>query len=161
MFVVSLSGSKIKKIIFLFVGTFSVFVILFGIFCGHKKMTSVSVDGRTSMTVKDSEEVLNFISSLGWEVDQNPMEVREVVIPGVFDDVYSGYNDIQLSQGFDLQKYAGQRVKRWTFIIRNYPGTEPEDDFVRINILVCDDEVIGGDVCSIKLDGFMHGIFKE
>jgi hypothetical protein len=161
MFVVSLSGSKIKKKFFLFVGIFSVFVILFGIFCGHKKMTCVSVDGRTSMTVKDSEEVLNFISSLGWEVDQNPMEVREVVIPGVFDDVYSGYNDIQLSQGFDLQKYAGQRVKRWTFIIRNYPGTEPEDDFVRINILVCDDEVIGGDVCSIKLDGFMHGIFKE
>ncbi len=161
MFVVSLSGKNLKKKIFLFVGIFITFTILISVFCCRGKMADVAVDGRTSTIISDSEDVLSFISSLGWEVDKNPMEVREVVIPEVFDDVYSNYNDIQLSQGFDLQKYAGRRAKRWTYVIRNYPETKPEDDFIRINILVCDDKIIGGDVCSIKLDGFMHGVFKE
>ena len=56
-----------------------------------------------------------------------------------------------------MQKYAGMKVKRWTYIVRNYPDTLPEDDYIRINILVSDGVVIGGDVCSVKLDGFMHG----
>ena len=88
-------------------------------------------------------------------------EIKTFFIPETFDDVYNNYNQIQTEQGFNLEKYAGQRVKRWTYVIRNYPDTSPTDDFIRINILVSDDIVIGGDVCSVKLDGFMHGFSKE
>ena len=35
------------------------------------------------------------------------------------------------------------------------------EEFIKINILICDNVVIGGDVCSVKLDGFMHGFLKE
>lgn len=161
MFVVSLSGKKFKRVFFLFGGIFLALTVLLGILFAGDKVSNIAVDGRNLTLISNSEDVLSFISSLGWEVDENPMEVREVVIPEVFDDVYSNYNDIQRSQGFDLQKYAGRRVKRWTYVIRNYPETKPEDDFIRINILVCDEKIIGGDVCSIKLDGFMHGVFKE
>lgn len=161
MFVVSLSGKKFKRVFFLFGGIFLALTVLLGILFAGDKVSDIAVDGRNLTLISNSEDVLSFISSLGWEVDENPMEVREVVIPEVFDDVYSNYNDIQRSQGFDLQKYAGRRVKRWTYVIRNYPETKPEDDFIRINILVCDEKIIGGDVCSIKLDGFMHGVFKE
>lgn len=161
MFVVSLSGKKFKRVFFLFGGIFLALTVLLGILFAGDKVSDIAVDGRNLTLISNSEDVLSFISSLGWEVDENPMEVREVVIPEVFDDVYSNYNDIQRSQGFDLQKYAGRRVKRWTYVIRNYPETKPEDDFIRINILVCDERIIGGDVCSIKLDGFMHGVFKE
>ena len=34
-------------------------------------------------------------------------EVKEVIIPEEFDDVYSAYNEIQRSQGFDLTQFAG------------------------------------------------------
>ena len=34
-------------------------------------------------------------------------------------------------------------------------------EYIKINVLVCDGKVIGGDVCSVKLDGFMHGFLKE
>ena len=47
----------------------------------------------------------------------------------------ANYNQIQIQQGFNLEKYAGQRVKRWTYIVRNYPETSPEDDYIRINIM--------------------------
>lgn len=107
-----------------------------------------------------SSQVLAFISTFGWEVNEEPDEVREVVIPAEFDEVYSNYNAIQKKQGYDLLKYAGKRVKRWTYTVLNYPGYE-EEEFIKINVLMCDNEIIGGDVCSIRLDGFMHGFSKE
>lgn len=161
MFVVSVTKSKIKKSII----TASVVLIITLCFVFLMKymgdFQSAQMNNINSHSASNEEEILTFISSYGWEVDKEPVEVRDVVIPEVFDDVYSNYNKIQLEQGFDLQKYSGRRVKRWTYIIRNYPDTTPEDDFIRINLLIKDEQVIGGDVCSVKLDGFMHGLYKQ
>ena len=149
MFVVSLSGSLFKKF---FVPVLSVGVI--ALLCAFsmtsrndflKKDASVIVNGNNASSV----ELKDFISSYGWVVKSEPD-----------DDVYENYNSIQLAQGFDLSSMKGQRVKRWTYTITNYPGYETED-CIKINILVYNGCVIGGDVCSIKLDGFMHGFEKE
>ncbi len=161
MFVVSVSKSKIKKSIYiaLAVIVLSVFFIMLLRCIGFVQSTQTSQ--RISLSAKSEQERLSFISHYGWAVDEEPVEVREVVIPEIFDDVYNNYNEIQIQQGFDLGKYAGQRVKRWTYIVRNYPGTTPEDDYIRLNLLISDGVIIGGDVCSVKLDGFMHGFYKE
>ena len=113
--------------------------------------------GKSGMSIKASthEERMAFISQYGWEVDEEPVEVQEVIIPSEFDDTYTAYNEIQKDQGFDLSVYAGMRAKRWTYKIKNYAGYENKD-CIRVNILVYDGLVIGGDVCSIELDGFMH-----
>ncbi len=95
-----------------------------------------------------------FLKQFGWEVDHQTVEVEEVRIPEVFDDVYKNYNEIQKKQGFDLTKYAGKRVKRYTYTIMNYPNGIKG---VRANLLVYKNKVIGGDICSVALDGFMHG----
>lgn len=161
MFVVSVSKNKIKKALFtaLAVIVLSLFIVL--LIKGLGSIQATQTGAGISLAASSDQERLSFISHLGWDVDEEPVEVREVVIPEIFDDVYSNYNDIQLEQGFDLEKYAGQRVKRWTYVIRNYPETTPEDDYIRINLLVSDGAIIGGDVCSVKLDGFMHGFNKE
>ncbi len=83
--------------------------------------------------------------------------VAEVIIPSEFDDTYKAYNEIQKKQGFDLEKYKGSGVKRWTYEIKNYPGYAEDSGCIRANMLVCDGKVIGGDICSVELDGFMHG----
>lgn len=157
MFVVSVSKNKIKKSIItaivVIVLSFSLVMLIKSV--GNIQSSSTNVS--SSLTVASEEDLLKFISFHGWEVDTQPAEVRDVIIPETFDEVYSNYNQIQIQQGFNLEKYAGQRVKRWTYIVRNYPETSPEDDYIRINILVSDNNVIGGDVCSVKLDGFMHG----
>lgn len=157
MFVVSVSKNRLKKSIITasIVIALSVSLVLILNCLGSVKSSNVSAE--ISLNATSEEEILKFISYFGWEVDSQPAEVRDVIIPETFDEVYSDYNEIQLGQGFNLKKYAGQRVKRWTYIVRNYPDTAPEDDYIRINILVSDDVVIGGDVCSVKLDGFMHG----
>ena len=71
---------------------------------------------------------------------------------------FEKYNEIQKQQGCDLSKYAGKRCKRYTYVIENYPG---QAEGVRANILVYKNKVIGGDVCSVELDGFMHGFAQR
>lgn len=159
MFVVSLSSKKIKKVLLpLLCFVFAVSaVVLFRCFSTTADKTSeVESVGKN---ITDSSQILTFISTFGWEVDEEPDEVREVIIPAEFDDVYNNYNAIQLKQGYDLQKYAGERVKRWTYTIKNYPEYV-DQECIKINILVYKGEVIGGDVCSVRLDGFMHGFSK-
>ncbi len=160
MFVVSLSGSLFKKIVIP-----TVVVGVAALVCTFAKISSPeTVKGEELVSVNGSDatsvELKSFISSYGWSVNEEPDEVREVIIPAEFDDVYTNYNSIQLEQGFDLSSLKGQRVKRWTYTITNYPGYETED-CIKINILVYNGCVVGGDVCSIKLDGFMHGFEKE
>ncbi|WRS27116.1 DUF4830 domain-containing protein [Oscillospiraceae bacterium MB08-C2-2] len=113
----------------------------------------LSQQAKVTTKAKDNQQRVDFICSFGWEIDSEPMEVMEVIIPEEFDETYTAYNSMQMTQGFDLSKFSGKRVKRYSYAVLNYPG-EPE---VRVNLLVSGDKVIGGDVCSTSLDGFMHG----
>ncbi len=159
MFVVSVSKNKIKKSVLIGVVVIVLSVCLVLVLKCLKDSQYLNAGREQTLTAATESDILSFISSCGWQVDEEPVEVRDVIIPESFDEVYSNYNQIQLEQGFNLEKYAGKRVKRWTYIIRNYPDALPTDDFIRINILVSDGVVIGGDVCSVKLDGFMHGFY--
>ena len=98
---------------------------------------------------------VEFLTGLGWKVSDEPVEVRDVVIPLEFDQVYQNYNLIQLDQGFDLTQYAGRRMKCYTYDVLNYPNGEEN---IRVNLLVYKERLVGGDVCSLRLDGFMHGL---
>ena len=62
---------------------------------------------------------------------------------------------IQRQQGFDLERYAGKPAKRYTYEILNYPSGETG---VQANLLLYKTTVIGGEVLSPRLDGFLHGL---
>lgn len=104
---------------------------------------------------KTNEQRLEFARSFGWEIQEEPAEVLEVIIPKEFDNVYEEYNSMQKQQGYDLSKYAGKRCKRYSYVVANHPDAQGAE--VRLNLLVCDNKVIGGDVCSLAPEGFMHG----
>lgn len=100
------------------------------------------------------EERAEFLRGFGWEIEEKPLEICEVVIPKEFDEVYSAYNEIQKDQGYNLLKYKGKTATMYTYKVLNHPSGETE---TRANVLVYKEKVIGGDVCSLNLDGFMHG----
>ncbi len=160
LFVVSVSSRKFKKIGIVVVAVMLVMGVVTIYSCFSDTNNSINKSTATNNVVEGASGILDFISSFGWEVINEPDDVREVIIPVEFDDVYKNYNEIQISQGYDLEKYAGERVKKWSFTITNYPEYE-ECDYIKINILVFEGKVIGGDVCSVKLDGFMHGFALE
>lgn len=107
---------------------------------------------------KTNDQRVEFIGAFGWEVNAEPAEVLEVIIPKDFDEVYKQYNSIQKLQGCDLEPLAGKRCKRYSYEVTNYPGRETG---VRINLLVYKNKIVGGDVCSMDEGGFMHGFAQE
>ena len=162
MFVLSFSTKKTKKIA-LIISFFIGFVAVFSVVlhrCYNGNLRSKNENMIVNNSAMDLSDILVFISNFGYSVKEEPDEVREIIIPVEFNDVYENYNQIQLNQGYDLRDFSGRRVKRWTFTIVDYPGYENKE-YIKINVLVCDGKVIGGDVCSVKLDGFMHGFVKE
>lgn len=121
--------------------------------------TGTRADRRaTQGKAKTDAERAAFIAQFGWEVEAEPLEITEVVIPEEFDDVYTRYNELQKQQGYDLEKQKGERVKRYTYRVMNYPDAEQE---VHISLMVLDGKVIGGDVSSTALGGFMQGFAKD
>lgn len=110
------------------------------------------------MQGKTQEQRIAFLESFGWEVEAEESEIVEVVVPKEFDDVMKQYNELQKKQGCNLEKYAGKRCKRYTYVITNYPG---QTEHIRANILIYNGKIIGGDICSLELEGFMHGFVRE
>jgi hypothetical protein len=108
----------------------------------------------TTVKIENNDDRVNFLTSYGWEVESKPLEFMEIRIPETFNETFEKYNDMQKEQGFDLSKYKNKRVIRYTYRVLNYPTGEED---VCANLLVYKDKVIGGDVCSARLDGFMHG----
>lgn len=155
MFVVSLKSEKLVKIAF---ALFLVLALTIGGIMSVSKRNALPASsiGGITMKAENAEERTAFFSQFGWETDEDPIEVKEVIIPEEFDETYEEYNDIQKQQNLDLEKYKGARVKHWSYSIKNYPGYENTDGIIRGNILVYNGIVIGGDICSTELDGFMH-----
>ena len=155
MFYVSVKSSSLKTVAL--IAAVAIFATIGGVYA-VKKSKSAPVASMNGIVYKadTAEERLSFLSQFGWEVEEEPAEVKEVVIPEEFDDVYNQYNVIQKEQKLDLEKYKGARVKCWSYNVKNYPGYENSDGVIRANMLVLDGVVIGGDISSTELSGFMH-----
>lgn len=152
MFVFSVKSTKLKFALLVIV----IVIAAVSLLLLSDRGSSASADSAVNYSAANAEERIVFLSQFGWEVTEDPVEVAEVIIPSAFDEVYSEYNKIQTGQELDLEPYANIRVKRWTYVVKNYPGYDGKD-CIRANILVYDGRVIGGDICSTELDGFMHG----
>ncbi len=96
---------------------------------------------------------VTFLAQYGWEVEEEPVEIRDVTIPEEFDQVYEEYNEVQKAQGMDLTPFAGKTCQQWIYQVNNYP----EEGTVRATILVYEGQIIGGDISSTELDGFLCG----
>ena len=160
MFVVSVKSDLIKKIsVFAVVAIFAVIGGIVSI--SSNKTATVGNFDDISLKAETHAQRKAFFSTFGWEISDEPVEVKETVIPTEFDETYTEYNELQKSQGFNLEKYKNTRVKAWSYEILNYPGYSDSDGAIRGNLLICDGVVIGGDICSTELGGFMHGFCKE
>ena len=107
---------------------------------------------------RNTAEQTAFLEKFGWKVSPEPLETRTIQIPEEFGEVYSRYNQIQLEQGKDLRPFAGKKVEHYQYQVMNYPNFS---ETIRANLLVYEGEIIGGDISSLALDGFMHGFSKE
>ena len=104
--------------------------------------------------VKSAQDAAKFLSQFGWEVKADDVEEVDVTLPSAFDKILTAYNELQMRQGLNLSKYKNKPVVRYTFTVTNYPGA---DGPVLANVLVYRNRVIGGDLCSADITGFVTG----
>ena len=105
--------------------------------------------------IKTEDDRIKFLEQFGWQVEPEAIESAEVTIPKEFDKIFTAYNELQKRQGLDLSKYKGKTMMRYTYKVNNYDGY---DGTVYANILVYRNKVVGGDVCSADVNGFIHGL---
>lgn len=118
--------------------------------------SSVSTTGAKAVTSNDDR--VQFLTSFGWEVVTSPAETCQVRIPAETSEVFTRYNNLQKSQGYDLSAYQGKTVMRYVYKIKNYPGaTEP----VYATILISSNQVIGGDITDTSAAGVVQGFKKN
>ena len=154
MFIFSLKAKTIK--LFGLICVALVGVIMLAAFVPNYIATSAGTgDSEINYSkIKNNEDRIAFLKQFGWEVSPEEIESEQVTIPSEFDKIFSGYNEIQKQQGLDLAKYKGKTMMRYTYDITNYPGYEGK---VQANILVYRGKVVGGDICSADVNGFIHG----
>jgi len=95
---------------------------------------------------------------VGWEVDATPIGEKAVVISKEFSEIYDTYNQLQLDQGYDLSEYCGLEATIYTYTVTNYTGYSGN---VVADLYVMNYTVIGVDIHSLTIDGFMHGLCKK
>ena len=100
---------------------------------------------------------INFISNLGFSVDEDSVTEKQVFIPYSFSDVYENYNKVQLKAGYDLTKYRGENVICYSYNVIS----DNTEDFKVVNLLVHNGLIVGGDVSSLRIDGDMLPLVKK
>ena len=149
MFVMTAKVNK-KKIILALAAAAVLIVMLIMIFGGGNGESTPTA----APSISTNEGRVKFLNSFGWEVASSPTESGQVKIPEAANEVFTRYNALQKSQGYDLSRYAGKTVTRYVYKIKNYPGaTEP----VYATLLIYKDQVIGGDVTDTGAKGVIRG----
>ena len=150
VFVLTTKVTKSKVLVVSLIAVFALLFMFFGL--GAKKQSQHVNVSASTLTERQS-----FLKQFGWQIDPKTEAVRSFAVPSVFDDVLKQYNNLQKKQGFDLAKYKEKRADCYTYAILNYPN---KSSGILATLLVSDGKIIGGDVHSSELSGFMHGFNK-
>lgn len=128
-----------------------VFVILKFVVFGTASTAYCSTVGEYQLEITADFTTEDFLKQFDIEVDKSSQQKVSITIPSEFNDVYQKYNNLQQSQGLDLAGYKGENAERYTYNVTNYPN----DIDIKVNIIICDNRVIAGDLCTVTLDGVM------
>ncbi len=157
MFICTLKANNIKFFAILLSAVLLLCtVVVFSSGTGVRTTAAVAASNSkiTFEKVKTNEDRIGFLKQFGWETSGEPVEEVTMKIPSEFDKIMNSYNEIQKNQGLDLSKYKNKEVTRYTYEIINYPDY---DGKVWANIIVCKNRVVGGDICSADVSGFIRG----
>ena len=99
------------------------------------------------INVKNEKGRLEYFSNLGYEVSEELVSSSSEKLPSEFDAVTERYNDLQRSQGFDLEKYKGKNVTGYTYRVTAFPdGTKLGANTYYATLIVYKNKVVAADL---------------
>ena len=112
-------------------------------------------DEAPSIPAETNEQRVAYLVSLGWKVNEQPIETLSVTLGETLEEPYLSYNDLQRSQGFDLTRYCRQTLSRYTYVVTNYPDASLP---CQADLYVCGGVLAAGDIVCTGENGFMAGL---
>lgn len=103
------------------------------------------------ITLPTAREQVEFLTSLGWQVEPEPLETLDMTLPAEWDEEWEAYGKMQTQQGLPFTDFAGATVRRVTYSVSNYPHIA---DGVQANLYLSGDRLIGGDIIFMGQGGF-------
>ncbi len=153
MFIYSLKASTLKFFGIICVAMVALITLI--VFIPTYDIDASPVSGGINYSrIKTEEDRTEFLKQFGWEVKPTAVEQKNVKVPKEFDSIFNTYNELQKRQGLDLSKYKGKNVTRYTYEVTNFDGY---DGTVYANIIIYKNRVIGGDICTADVNGFIQG----
>ena len=104
-----------------------------------------------------NEDRVAYLLSLGWQVEPEPVETLQFLMPKELAEPYLSYNELQLPQGFDLSGCCGKQVSRYTYTVINYPDRPTG---VQANLYVCEELPAAGDIWCPGAGGFQEALVR-
>ena len=157
MFIYTLKASTLKLFAVICVALAAVITLIAFVPTGTDDLAVMQEKKIDYTGIANNENRISFLSQFGWNVKSEAVNSTEITVPTEFDSIFSGYNEIQKKQGLDLSDYKGKKVMKYTYEVTNYPNYEGK---VYANVFVYRNRVIGGDICSAEITGFIHGFEK-
>lgn len=115
-------------------------------------------DSTDAPQLTDNAQRVAYLQSLGWEVEPEPVETLQFLLPETLAEPYLTYNELQKAQRFDLTDCRGKQVSRYTYTVTNYPDRA---EGVQANLYLCEDLPVAGDICCPGADGFQEALIRS
>lgn len=109
-------------------------------------VNAMKIDGSTN------SKRVSYLKSLGLSVDDSDVSSKEIVIPQTFDEVYKEYNALQIKSGFNLAHFKNKTATLYTYWL--------PDRNAQVHLIIYDNEIIGGDIADINVNGGMKPLAK-
>ena len=90
----------------------------------------------------DDAARVSYLQSLGYEVDPQWLDAREVTVPNKMNAALTAYNKLQKAAGNDLTPYLGKRVMCFNYTVTNHH----KGDGVVAHLFEYEGRIIGGDI---------------
>ena len=103
----------------------------------------------------EETKCLQFLSELGWETC-GECTSKSVRLPQSTDKVWAQYLAMQAE--FPLADFSMQEVTQYTVEIKNHPQS---DAAVYAHVYMKEGRILGGDIMSNALSGFMHPLLPH
>ena len=75
----------------------------------------LSTNDNGKIKVGQLNQRIEFISTLGYGVDETSERQTEIFVPDNFSEAFEAFNNDLKAQGFDLHKLEGETIKRYTY----------------------------------------------
>ncbi len=110
--------------------------------------------GKYSTAISEDFSLEDFLAQFNIPVSKDSVQATKITIPSEFNKVYQNYNTLQQSQGLNLEDYKGKIATKYTYNVINSIA----DTKVSCNLIVCENKVIAGDLCTVELNGTMTAL---